>query len=455
MKRIVLGLFLAFIFCLGSCDDDLTRVGTSIQGDSDKISVSVDSFYIEASTVLMESVYARADTGLLGEFYDPLYGTLKSDYICQFYCPAEFQFKHTPINGKIDSVDFRIFYDTWVGDSLAPMRAQIYPIVKPLEKNFYTDVNPEDYADMQASLGMQTYTAFDRSVPDSVRYATDYYGNSTFYPVITVRMPQELGQKFYEETVNNPSSFKDQDAFNEFFPGLYVTNTFGSGNIIGVDVSYFTIYYKYMDVGSEGQDTIIKTSEVFNVTKEVIQFNRFKNTNMDHLIEPNANYTYIKTPAGVCTKLVIPAREIAPFIDGRILNNMPLALYPMPQDEYEYALTMPETLLILPEDSVKSFFENSRVEDGITSFVASYSSASRAYSFGNLSNVLTNHIENSPEKDLSLLVIPVKQKQESNSYYGTVYTTSLSHYLFPYGMKLRKDDAVMKVGVTSSKYGKN
>jgi len=455
MKRIILGLFLAFIFCLGSCDDELTKVGTSIQGDDDKISVSVDSFYIDASTILMESVYARSDSGLLGEFYDPLYGTLKSDYICQFYCPDGFRFQHTPINGKIDSVDFRIFYDTWVGDSLAPMRAQIFPITKTLEKNFYTDVNPEDYADMQATLGMQTYTAFDRSVPDSIRYATDYNGNYYYYPVITIKMPQDLGQKFYDETVNNPSSFNDQDAFNEFFPGLYVTNTFGSGNIIGVDVSYFTIYYKYIGEGSEGQDTIIKTQEVFNVTKEVIQLNRFKNTNMDHLIGPNENYTYIKTPAGVCTKLVIPAREIAPFIDGRILNNMPLTLYPMPQDEYEYALERPQTLLILPEDSVKNFFENNRVEDGITSFVTSYSSTLNGYPFGNLSNVLKNHIENSPEDDLSLLVIPVKQKTEANSYYGTTYTTSITHYLFPYGMKLRKDKEVMKVGVTSSKYGRD
>lgn len=454
MKRIILGLSLAFIFCLGSCDDELTKVGTSIQGDSDKISVSVDSFYLEASTIITDAVYARSDTGLLGEFYDPLYGTLKSDYICQFYCPEDYRFRYTPINGKIDSVDFRIFYDSWVGDSLAPMRAQIFPITKALEKNFYTNVNPEDYADMQTSLGMQTYTAFDRSVPDDVRYATDYEGKRTFYPVITIRMPQELGQKFYDQTINNPSSFDDQDAFNEFFPGLYITNTFGSGNIIGVDLSYFTIYYKYMGVGSAGQDTIIKAQEVFNVTKEVIQLNRFKNTDMSGLTEPDEDYTYVKTPAGVSTRLVIPSKEIAPFIDGRILNNIPLTLYSMPEDESEYALDRPASLLILPEDSVKSFFENRKVEDRVTSFVASFSSASSSYSFGNISNVLKTHIENSPEEDLSLLVIPINRETASD-YYGETYSTSISNFLFPAGMKLRKDKEAMKVGVTSSIYGRN
>lgn len=454
MKRIILGLSLAFIFCLGSCDDELTKVGTSIQSDSDKISVSVDSFYLESSTVLMDAVYAKSDTGLLGEFYDPLYGTLKSDYICQFYCPDNFKFRQTPIDGKIDSVDFRIFYNTWVGDSLAPMRAQIFPITKALEKNFYTNINPEDYADMQTSLGMKTYTAFDRSIPDSVRYAKDYNGVSSFYPVITIRMPQVLGQKIYDETINNPSSFNNQEAFNEFFPGLYVTNTFGSGNIIEVDVSYFTIYYKYMAVGSEEQDTIIHTSEVFNVTREVIQLNRFKNTDMNHLLEPSEDYTYVKTPAGVSTKLVIPAKEIAPFIDGRILNNIPLTLYTMPQAEYEYALGRPQNLLILPEDSVKTFFEDRRVEDGVTSFVASFSSSDGSYLFGNISNVLKTHIENSPEEDLSLLVIPVR-RQTTSDYYGNPYSTSISHFMSPTGITLRKDKNVMKVGVTSSLYGRN
>lgn len=453
MKRIILGLSLVLMYCLGSCEDDLAKVGTSIQGDEDKISVSVDSFYLEASTVPIEAVYARADTGLLGEFYDPLYGTLKSDYICQFYCPENFQFKHTPLNGKIDSVDFRVYYQSWLGDSLAPMRMQIFPITKPLDRNFYTNINPEEYADMQQTLGMQTYTAYDRSVPDSIRNATDYYGNSLFYPVVTVRIPQTFGQKFYEETIKNPSSFKDQDAFNAYFPGLYVTNTFGSGNIIEVDVSYLTFYYKYVGEGSEKQDTIIQASEVFNVTREVIQLNRFKNTDMSNLLKPDDNYTYVKTPSGVFSRLVIPSKDIAPLIDGRILNDIPLTLYSMPQDEYEYALQRPTELLLLPEDSVKNFFEQGRVDDNLTSFIASHSSSNNSYSFGNIANVLKTHIDNAPTEDLVLMVIPVK-RQLGADYYGNAYSTSVNHYMSPTGMKLRKDKAVMKVGVTSSKYGR-
>lgn len=103
----------------------------------------------------MDSVYARTTSGLLGEFYDPLYGNVKSDYICQFYCPSDFKFKKEPINGQIDSVDFKIIYysGSWVGDSLTPMRAQIYQVDKQLERDFYTNIDPSDYCDMQNSFG--------------------------------------------------------------------------------------------------------------------------------------------------------------------------------------------------------------------------------------------------------------------------------------------------------------
>ena len=92
----------------------------------------------------------------------------------------------------------------WVGDSLAPMRAQIYLVDKELERDFYTNFDPLEYCDMQNSLGMQTYTAYDNSVPDSIRNATDSNGDRTFIPTVTIRMPKEFGQKFYDESIKNP-----------------------------------------------------------------------------------------------------------------------------------------------------------------------------------------------------------------------------------------------------------
>ena len=140
----------------------------------------------------MNSVYAKSDSALLGEIYDPLYGNLKSDYMCQFYCPADFRFAHTPIDGKIDSINFKIFYDTSIGDTLVPMKAELFLITKTLEKNFYSDFDPAKYCDMKSSMGAKTYTAYDQTVPDEDRYNQ----TTPFYPHVTIKLPTEFGQNF-------------------------------------------------------------------------------------------------------------------------------------------------------------------------------------------------------------------------------------------------------------------
>ena len=78
------------IAMLSGCNDTLTQVGTSIQPETDRPRVAVDTFYMQARTVQTDSVYARTIYGALGEIYDPLYGNLKSDFMCQFYGPENF-----------------------------------------------------------------------------------------------------------------------------------------------------------------------------------------------------------------------------------------------------------------------------------------------------------------------------------------------------------------------------
>jgi len=265
-------------------------------------------------------------------------------------------------------------------------------------------------------------------------------------------MPLEFGQKFYEETVNNPSSFANQEAFNQYFPGLYVTTTFGTGNLLYVSASTMNIYYRHAVKDVAGQDSLVNHGESLNVTKEVIQLNRFKNTDIEDLVKPNDEYSYLKSPAGVYTRIVIPSKDIANILGDRILNNLPLSFTAMPQAEWSFALPVPTQLLLLPEDSVKTFFEGNKVDDNKTSYLSTYTASSRTYNFKNISNALKNQLENDPEKDLVLLVIPVYADIQTNSYYGTTYTVSVSNYLYPSGVTLRKDEKMREIVITSSKY---
>ncbi|MDR0394499.1 MAG: DUF4270 domain-containing protein [Tannerella sp.] len=483
LKRLIAACSLLTGIALGSCDDNLTAVGTSIQPPDDRISVHTDTFMMMASTIKLDSIFAKTTQCMLGEMYDPLYGTIKSDFLCQFYCREDFQFAEAPHEGKIDSVELFIMYSndaygrvSAYGDTLLPMEASVYPVTGVLNRSFYTKDNLEIYADMNNLLAKTMYTPYDMSITDSVRALIDSYGYYVYTPNIRIKLPAQLGQKIYDETVNNPSTFASPDRFNAFFPGLYVTNTFGSGNLIFTQGEriILRISYSVLRKDAQGQDSLAYRNEEIRSTQDVIQANRFKNDNLDHLLVENPTHTYIKAPAGVCTKLVIPTTEISKTmnIQNRFINGFTLNLKYLPADEWDFAYSPPSHLLILPEDSVQSFFENGMVENYQTSYVSflhdanessssspsatyyGYNPSTRTYSFGNISNLLKAHIKNSPEKDLSVLVLPVNRSYNtSSSYSNTVYyTDGISHTLFPSGLKIRKEAEFMKIAVISSEY---
>ncbi|MDR2764750.1 MAG: DUF4270 domain-containing protein [Tannerella sp.] len=455
---------------LSSCNDAINQVGPSILPDEDRITVYADTFQLTASTVKLDSVFAKTAYGYLGEFYDPLYGRLKSDYLCQFYCQENFQFSRTPYEGKIDSVFLYLEYSGWTGDAYTPMEVQIYPVTKQLNKIYYANIQASDYSDMQNRLASQVVSASNGIISGIQSISTA--GDTSYYHSFEIRLPVELGQKIYDETQQNPSTFRNQETFNQFFPGLYVTTGYGSGTVFHVEDTRMMIRYRYAETSSTGVDSLVSAVDGFRLTKDVIQLNRFENTDTEQLLEDHADCTYLKTPAGIFTRLVIPAREIREVIQGRMINNLPLELKYLPQEEWLYALAPPSHLLLLPEDSLRSFFENSNIENSVFSYISTpdgvssptasgqgYNPTTRTYSFRNIANLLSYHLATSPDEDLRMLVVPVNRicqtYSNSSSYYydsssTTYYTTAISPYLAPSGLKLRKDN--MQIVILSSRF---
>jgi hypothetical protein len=468
IKQCILVFISSGWLILSGCSDAWNQVGITIQPENDLLSVYSDTFQMSASTVKVDSLFAKTISGYLGEFYDPLYGRLKSDYLCQFYCQEDWRFFRDPYESKIDSVFLYLQYSNITGDPYAPLEIQVYPVNEPLNKVYYSNVNAADYCDMQHPLASQVFSAFSSKLDSVTSDGTTYY-----YRTIGIRLPAEFGQKFYDETIQNPSTFQNQEAFNRFFPGFYVTTNYGSGALLHLDQTFLEFKYQYRVESSTGADSLVVDSTGFKVSKDVIQLNRFESTDTEQLLADNDEYTFLKSPAGIFTRLVIPAREISQKIKGRMVNDLLLELKYMPQEDWNYALAPPPHLLLLPEDSLSSFFENGNIENSVISYLSTtddvevysptysslgYNASTRTYSFKNISNLLNYHITRSPDEDLRLLVVPVLrtyQQVSGGSYYSTSYyytTTALSHYLAPAGVKLRKDKDYMKIAVLSSKY---
>ena len=81
----------------------------------------------------------------------------------------------------------------------------VYELDKRLENKHYTDINPKEYYGNETDKPHfektgyfelhKAYTAYDTSVPDSVRNATDSNGNSLFYPNVTLPLSKLFGNE--------------------------------------------------------------------------------------------------------------------------------------------------------------------------------------------------------------------------------------------------------------------
>ena len=448
MKKGFFLLLLCLYFCW-SCYDELSDIGPSIQPDGDRIGVYADTFNFSAVTLQSDSVYARSSSGQLGEFYDPTYGTLKSDFMCQFYVPPGYRFPDSVINNQIDSVTFQILYQSWVGDSLALMHASIYPLKEQLSPYFYSNADPSMYADLNRLWGEKSYTTYDLSVSDSL------HNTSSYYPTLMIHLPTEIGTRFLEESrKSGENAFSNQTNFNNFFPGLYVTTTGGSGSLLTVDYAMLNIHFKYImtEKDSEGNDStyITRGQATFDVTKEVIQLNQVINHDLESMLRPNNTTTYLKTPAGVYTVVKLPIRSIRDVVvpKDRHLNSVLFSIKSYPKDLSGFQLKAPTRLLMTSKDSMFYFFEEQKIADNKNYFIASYDSTALTYNFGNIAAFVEDQYTRYPERDsVEVALIPVSVSSDAD---GNM--TSVTNYFQPSAVQLRKDSLYTKISVVTTSF---
>ncbi len=445
--KLILFSFLSGLLFFWACEDSVSDVGMGTLPDQDKIGIYTDTVYLSASTVKLDSIYANTIYGMLGEFYDPTYGNLKSGYLCQFYAPKVKAFSDSIVDGRIDSIFIAVSYSSYLGDSLVPMEASVYPVTKALTGHYYTNMSPSSYCDLKTVLGRRGYTARDLTVSDSANMANI---NNGYSKTLKIRLPDALGQKFYDEWLKPaPNAYSSTDAFNQFFPGVYVAPTYGSGNILYVEGTRVLMYYNRLrtTVDSKGKDStyISLASTTFDVTKEIIQLNSYENSNDDQLLQPNENKAYVKTPAGIFTKIVVPVPEIIKKMGAKKFTNAKLSMSIFGKDEWEYAMGNPSKVLLINKDSITTFFENKQVANNRTSYTSTLgASASYTYSFGNISAMIQNAITESPDKNLELLLVPISTKSSGTTDYSS------SHFLYPSGITFKKDKEHLKLAIVAT-----
>lgn len=449
IKSFILGLFTVLLFI--SCDDDLKTVGSNIQPEGDDILVETDTFFIKARTIPLDSIYAWSTNPLLGKYEDEIFGTIQSDYLCEFNCPDSVRFLGEDV--KIDSVMVSVTFIEYSGDTLAPMGLAAYELNSTLTNNFYTNVDPAAYCDMSKVLGTGSYT---------ITTASKYTSNNVVMRTVRATIPNSLGERFYQESLRSNNAFRNPDKFREFFPGVYLTNSFGSGSLLEVYSTSLDIYYNYNDVKgnhNNTQDTIRNGLLFFAVTPEVIQLNHVENSIPSDLLQEGTDELYIKSPAGVCIEVELPVLEILNSIGNDKTKSINSANFTFRgYTEREEALknnmmSYPDYLLFIDKDSIDSFFKNKKLIDYKTSTYIQRNSTTNTYNLGNLASIIMEYKnrENLTQNP-KFVLMPVNISSTSSSS-GSATINRIYNYMKPLTAIIRGDDTNdMKMGIIYSKY---
>lgn len=429
MKVRYLGTLLLALLTVFGCDDNTGTLGLGMLPESDGISAHTTSFEVTTRSIFVDSVFAKTSTGYVGKFSDPEFGYYETSFLTELNCTDNFELpevykvterdsegKPTKATGiltgdSVVSVQLVVYYSSWFGDSLNACRMSVYELDKKLDKNRYTNINPEEYYnkfDSKSLLGRKAYSAYDTSVPDSVRNAVDANGNKTFYPNVSFPLDKKT---FGEDRILNvyrehPEYFKNAATFiDKVFKGVYVKSDYGDGTILYIDrvdlQMQFHVYVTDRETGvalkkkdGSADSVSYAMNTIFASTKEVIQANQFLNSDKIRERAAETQHTYIKSPAGIFTEATMPYDEIYSQLSNDTLNAVKLSFsnYNI-ESSYEYSMSAPREVLLIRKQDLKSFFEENKVRDNVTSFTANHNaSATNRYDFNNIARLVTTCI---------------------------------------------------------------
>lgn len=405
MKTIIYTV-IAIISCItiASCDDTTDSIGNSLTDNMDMLKVTTDTFNVATRSIVADSVLSRSTTGYLGKIRDIETGNyITGDFMAQFSTLENYKLPEKDSivslqDGEViaDSCSIRLFYTDYYGDSLATMNITAYEMNEPMKEGvkYYSNFDPiaEGLIRNDGMKVNKTYTLTDLSISDE-----DRADESSYTPNIKINLNKPYTDKngvtynnygtyimrmYYED----PDRFKNSYNFiHEVCPGFYFKTNDGIGSMAYITVSQLNIYFRYLN-----DSTYVGTTS-FSATEEVLQTTNISNDKQNIADLANDNTcTYLKTPAGIFTEITLPVDEITENHSNDTINTAKISLTRINNNTHdEYSLSAPSTLLMIPKDSLYTFFENGDNVDYKKSFIATYSSSTNQYTFNNISGMIT------------------------------------------------------------------
>ncbi len=444
-----------------ACDEN--NVGSSIL-DSNSYLVVDSTFTISGLSEDNTRIQKRKTKKFLGRLNSDEYGDFQSDFVTEFMPVSNID--TTGVSATdIDSIKMQMVIPMggYTGDSITPMRVNVYKLNKNLPEVLYSDFDPSQYYSTGDLLGSTSYTMTMLGQTDSLYYtsSSSYSSQTIYYRTVFVKFPKSLGQELFQMYKTNPEVYANSNEFVNHFPGIYATTSYGNGRVINIASTQINLYYSKHGTTSEGNDTIMpRVGQYYGVSPQVL-------TNNNIRIQPSENIksliadgnVIVQAPAGYNAHITLPTKKIVDRYyelsnSGlTVLNDITLSI-PASKIANDKKIEVPQYLLLVKSSEKEKFFSDFDVNDNTNTFYASYNSSTKSYSFS-IREFIKQFLDSKTaptDEDESLVLIPVDMTFETQSSYysSTQVVTSITPQVSTLAMaKLDLDNA--KITVTFSK----
>ena len=444
--RFALAAIMAAATFFAACDEDSGTMG--IVTTQDAVSSFSNNFKITSNSLLLDSVVGSTSKCYFGMVRDVETGTdIRAEFLAQFHTFEDYELpdyesivKNEAGEIEADSVELRLYYGSYFGEGTNPMKMAVFELdrenVIREDQTYYATDDLTQFLPADATpLASHIFTPSDYTLSESERTSSSHYNN------VRVRLPKSFGTRILRAAHEHPEYFRDSWQFiHRVFPGFYFKLQSGIGTMLTLDVSALNVYFRYVVKDS----TYVGVSR-FSATPEVIQSTMFKNDDLQKLISNNQPFTYLKSPAGIATELVLPVNEVFSGHENDSISRARVILTRYNDfDETTNALGIPSNLLMVPKARIHSFFANHQVADGMTTYTTSFSSAYNTYTFDNISHLLSRlyrtKLQRMAAEGLTsaqydakypewnhVVLVPVNIATTSDSSTGTTRQTSVTH----------------------------
>lgn len=289
---------IALILTLFSaCKKDWNELGSQLIVEGDLELIAFKNNEIALKVVQEDSlVTLNTATSFIGSINDPYFGITQASIFTELRLPSsDVDFGASAIaDSMVLTLDINNFY----GDTLSELNIQVMEMLESIE------TNTTDTAGVDSSITIYSSEVFEYD--NTPIGATSFMIEPSSSTEIKVFLNAELAQSFLDADTSN---FVDNDAFQEFFKGLYIScdPVASNGILYELDLlneaSKLTMYYHTDDADSLTYDFQINSNSdrMTNWSHDYSATDIAMSLEMDSL-----NKSYVQGSVGLRTYIDLP-----------------------------------------------------------------------------------------------------------------------------------------------------